>query len=277
MQPVQGTAILAPGMAGETHYSDDVARIYDLLVEGCEDAVCEGEELEFMLWALRDVCPREVRDVLDLGCGTGRHLVPLAREGYAVTGTDGSEGMVDECRRKLDRHGLSAKLRTESLQDLADDAGFDAVLCMNSVICYLRETDAILDALRRMWRALRPGGLALVDNCNFLAQWMTFGETYSHSRTSDLRSIEFEERRSYDDFTSMFHIALSAMVTEGERTYEIANEDALRVMTAGEMTAYLQQAGFTGIAAYPGFDLDRMDDHCGERMVFLAVRQDGKG
>ena len=272
MQPVGGTAILVPAMADETHYSDDVARIYDLLVEGREDAVCEGEELEFLLWALRDVCPREVRDVLDLGCGTGRHVVPLVREGFALTGTDGSGGMIAECRAKLERRGLSAELRAEPLQNLDREGAFDAVLCMNSVICYLRETDAILDALRRMRRALRPGGLVLVDNCNFLAQWVTFGETYSHSRTSDLRSIEFQERRSYDDFTSVFHIALSATVTEGERTCEITNEDTLRVMTTGEMAAHLQQAGFTEIAAYPSFDLDRMDDECGVRMVFLALR-----
>ena len=253
-------------------YSDEIARIYDLLVEGREDAEAEGQELEFLLWTLRDACPRQVKDVLDAGCGTGRHLIPLLREGYRVAGLDNSAAMIEECRRKLDSRALSAELAVANLGGLDYDACFDAVLCMNSVICYLPDTDAIVGALRGFVRALRPGGMLLLDNCNFLAQWMTFGETYWNKREGERARIEFQERRWYDDFASIFHIEIEATVHEGERSYELRNRDDLRVMTVGEMTMHLKEAGFTAIAAYPSFDLSHADEPCGERMIFLALR-----
>ena len=95
-------------------YDDDIARMYDLLVEGREDAEAEGRELEFIRRALAEVCPRPVQDVLDVGCGTGKHLIPLVRDGLCVTGLDYSEAMVRECGRKLARRGLEAELRTAS-------------------------------------------------------------------------------------------------------------------------------------------------------------------
>ena len=65
-----------------------------------------------------EVCRRPVQDVLDVGCGTGKHLIPLVRDGLRLTGVDYSEAMVRECRRKLDRRGLDAELRAESLLEL---------------------------------------------------------------------------------------------------------------------------------------------------------------
>lgn len=262
-------------MAGNAPYDPEIARIYDLLVEGHEDAEAEGKELEFMLWALHDVCPRDVRDVLDAGCGTGRHIIPLMREGLTVTGLDHSSTMIEECRRKLDRRGLSANLRVADIDTLDYDGAFDATLCMNSVICYLVQTERIVGGLRRLQRALRPGGILVLDNWNLLAQWMTFGESYRQKRVGRDATIDFQERRWYDDFASVLHIEVEATVQEADGAYEFRNEDVLRVMTVAEMTTYLKQAGFTDISAYPSFDLSLAEEKCGERMVFLALRPVG--
>ena len=252
-------------------YGDDVARMYDLLVEGREDAEAEGRELEFIRRALRQVCPRPVQDVLDVGCGTGKHLIPLARDGFRVTGVDYSEAMVRECRRKLARHGLEAELHTADLLELDLPGRFDAALAMNSVICYLLETERIAEGLRRLREALRPGGLLLLDNTNVLAQWVTFDETYWDKRIGPTMQIEFQERRHFDDLAAVFHLEVKAVVHEGERSYEVHNEDVLRVMTVGELTCYLRAAGFGDVRAYPTFDCATADEPSGDRMILLAL------
>jgi len=251
-------------------YDDDIARMYDLLVEGREDAEAEGRELEFIRRALAEVCPRPVRDVLDVGCGTGKHLIPLARDGFRVTGLDYSEAMIRECRRKLARRGLEAEVRTADLLRLDLPGRFDAALAMNSVVCYLLETGRIAEGLRRLREALRPGGLLLLDNTNVLAQWVTFDQTYWDKRIGATMQIEFQERRHFDDFAAVFHLEVKAVVHEGERSYEVHNEDVLRVMTVGELTCHLKEAGFADVRAYPTFEFDAVDEPSGDRIVVLA-------
>jgi SAM-dependent methyltransferase len=255
-------------------YDDDIAAMYDLLVEGREDAEAEGPELAFVRRALRDVCRRPVRDVLDAGCGTGKHLIPLVRDGLRLTGVDYSGAMIRECRRKLDRRGLDAELRAASLLELESPASFDAALAMNSVFCYLAETEAIVDGLQRLYAALRPGGLLLIDNANVLAQWVTFDETYWDKRIGKTMRVEFQERRHFEDFTALLHLEVKATVHASGRSNEIHNEDLLRVMTVGELTCYLKEAGFRDVQAYPTFDFAAAGEPSGDRMIFLARRGD---
>ena len=67
------------------------AEVYDAIYEGRDDT---GLWLEIAAGAAG-------RPILELGCGTGRVLLPLARAGHEVTGIDLSERMLDVCRAKL--------------------------------------------------------------------------------------------------------------------------------------------------------------------------------
>ena len=259
---------------GETPYDEGIARVYDLLVHGRPDDEAEGVELEFLQWALEDVCPRDVQDILDVGCGTGRHVVPLARLGYRVTGMDSSPAMVGECRRKLTQQGLSADLRAVGLQELGESTAFDATICMDSVICYLQDTECIANALGALHDALRPGGILVLDNRNFLAQWPRYGVPFSDERRSGDLRIEYEDVHWLDDYAALYHVELDATLVQGSRACKLHNEDVLRVMTVGETVVYLRDAGFTGISSYPDFDRELWSEPCGERMIFLALRAD---
>jgi SAM-dependent methyltransferase len=259
-------------MAEPGSYSEDIARAYDLIVEADGSGECGGDELEFVLNALRGHSGRAVREVLDAGCGTGRHLLPLVRKGFSVTGLDHSPGMLAQCRRKLQAAGLSAELTEARLEDLDCRCRFDAAICMNSVICYLLETERILDALRRLHRALRPGGLLLIDNWNFFAQWDRFGYPMSDVRENGGLRVEYEDRQWLDDFASVYHVQIDATVREGDRTWEIHHHDELRAMTVGEMRLYLRDTGFEDVRALPSFDPAEADEPCGQRMIFLAGR-----
>ncbi len=103
--------------------------------------------------------PAAGRAVLDLGCGTGRHAVRLAREGAEVTAVDFSEGMLAEARRKpgADR----VRFLVHDLHDPLPmaDASFDLVVS-GLVLEHLRDLDAFFREARRL---LRPGGRAVVS------------------------------------------------------------------------------------------------------------------
>jgi O-antigen chain-terminating methyltransferase len=103
-------------------------------------------------------------DVLDVGCGRGEALEILARAGVRCSGIDSSERMVELCRQK----GLTAE-RADAVDGLsrAAEASLGAVLSFH-LIEHL--APATLDRLVRLaWRALRPGGVLVLETPNPLS------------------------------------------------------------------------------------------------------------
>ena len=99
------------------------------------------------------------RDVIDLGCGTGRHTAWLAAAGARVTALDFSEGMLEQARRKVPAADVRfiAHDMHEPLPLAA--AAFDA-LVSGLVLEHLRDLDGFF---RESHRVLRPGGRAVVS------------------------------------------------------------------------------------------------------------------
>jgi tellurite methyltransferase len=100
--------------------------------------------------------------VLDAGCGTGRNLVYLLREGFAVWATDRDALAVAEVRSLAASLGhplADDRLAVAPVERLPfADASFDAVL--SSAVLHFARDDAHFDAMvDEMWRVLAPGGL----------------------------------------------------------------------------------------------------------------------
>jgi tellurite methyltransferase len=110
---------------------------------------------------LRGNITRQMR-VFDAGCGYGRNLVHLLREGCEIFALDASREGVEHVRK------LSAALGTglpaENFQVGVieqipfPDAFADVVIC-NAVLHFARDEDHFHQMLSEMWRVLRPGGM----------------------------------------------------------------------------------------------------------------------
>ncbi|MFH0910341.1 MAG: class I SAM-dependent methyltransferase [Planctomycetota bacterium] len=102
--------------------------------------------------------------VLDLGAGTGRHLVALARRGDRVVGLDLSAHMLAAAREKLRNTRLHAPLvQADMLRlPLADSARFDAILLMFSTLGMVHGAERRLEFLRSLRCFLAPEGRLLL-------------------------------------------------------------------------------------------------------------------
>src|SRR6185437_1246508 len=100
--------------------------------------------------------------VLDAGCGGGRNLVYLLREGYEVFGVDASAEAVGHVKSVA--VALAAELdpgnfRVEAVEAMSFPEGFADVVISNAVLHFASD-DAQFEAMvRKMWRVLRPGGM----------------------------------------------------------------------------------------------------------------------
>jgi SAM-dependent methyltransferase len=100
--------------------------------------------------------------VVDAGCGHGRNLVYLLRNGYEVFGVDAESDAVEYVQamaRQLAPKLPAANFQVAAIEEMPFGEAFaDVVLC-NSVL-HFAEDDAHFDRMvREMWRVLRPGGL----------------------------------------------------------------------------------------------------------------------
>lgn len=150
-QPAQGTGVF-----------DQYARYYDLLYREKDYA----GEARFVSERLKSHGGTE-SELLELGCGTGRHGVEFARLGYRVTGVDLSENMVSQAQARA--KSLPASM-AEQLQFSTGDVRtvrlgrkFDAAISLFHVMSYQTTTEDLRAAFKTAAMHLKPGGLFLFD------------------------------------------------------------------------------------------------------------------
>lgn len=99
--------------------------------------------------------------VFDAGCGGGRNLVYLLRNGYDVAGNDQDPNAVAELRALAESlaPGRSHDFRIEPIEATSfPDASFDVVIA-SAVLHFARDAAHFESMLRQLWRVLRPGGM----------------------------------------------------------------------------------------------------------------------
>lgn len=136
---------------------DRFARFYDQDYRGYED------DIE----AIRMLAAECGDPILELGCGTGRALLPLVQAGYDVTGIDISPALLDCAASKLKQAGLKAHLVQADLRtfDLPVKTFAFSFCTSNTLMHFTTPADQIA-VLRNVARHLRPGGRLFIDLFN---------------------------------------------------------------------------------------------------------------
>jgi 2-polyprenyl-6-hydroxyphenyl methylase/3-demethylubiquinone-9 3-methyltransferase len=152
--------------------AEDVREFFDRLAPGYRDRHCRGNRLLRrrlrIIEGLLEGVPRG--SLLEIGCGTGLHLFPLARGFERACGIDLSPAMIEAAERVRRSHdaGERITLAVERAEDLRsiDDASMDAVLCVGAFE-HMLDRRAVLREVRRV---LRRGGafVCLTPNADWI-------------------------------------------------------------------------------------------------------------
>lgn len=138
---------------GHEFYSH--ARLYDLLFPD------RGPATEFYR-----AQASSSRSVLELGCGTGRKLIPIAAQGRTCVGLDLSEEMLDEARRKAAARQVDVEWRQGDMREFDLGRTFDLVFIAANSLLHLHDAESLVSCLRSVRRHLAPGGRLVFDIFN---------------------------------------------------------------------------------------------------------------
>jgi len=221
---------------------------------------CDLLEKLFQSYSLNSV-----RNILDLGCGTGNHAVPLAERGYKVTGVDRSADMLAQARHKLQTQPDSKNLILEcaDIRGLSLNATFDAVLIMFAVLGYQQTNQDVVSALSAARRHLKPGGLLIFD--------VWYGPAVLANRPSErIKIIQTDRghilRASSGILDTRRHLCkveyLLWMIEKDRLVQNTKESHLMRYFFPLELEFFLQSTGFaaTRLGSFPNF-LDEPDEN----------------
>jgi SAM-dependent methyltransferase len=224
-------------------FGNSYADIYDVLYR---DKDYEGEvDLLERIFAEHGT---KVSSILDLGCGTGSHALPLARRGYAVTGVDRSQNMLAQAIDKTSSTETSAHIPPVFLQrdvcslDLGKD--FNAAIMMFAVLGYQRSNTDLISALGSVRRHLKTGGLFIFDVWNGSAVLSDRpGHPVREFRDGHTR-ITRTTNTSVDAVRHCCHVRFQVIEHEGDKiTAEHEEEHIMRFFFPLELDYVLSSCG----------------------------------
>jgi len=242
----------------------------------------DGDDIGYFQRAIE----RSGEPALDLGCGTGRLLLPFLRAGLDVDGCDVSEDMLAHCAAAAESEGLSARLECQPMCELDLPRRYKTVvICGTFGIGGNRADDR--EALRRIHRHLEPGGTLAFDLYlpNFekhgWGAWLSeerpalptpWPERGDRKQCADGTELELKTRTLEFD-------PLNQVVTREIRAEHwvdgqlvAAEESALpgNIYFKSEVVLMLESAGFGEIRVTGGLSEREAQPYEDERVIFTA-------
>lgn len=153
----------------------------DIFTPGSPEAsAAAADEVKFLWKVLR---LKKGSRVLDIPCGTGRHAVKLAHRGASVFGVDITAAYLKQARCAA-KNIPTARFARGDMRHLAMVGVFDAAINLWTSFGYFRKPSDDLKTLRGVARALKPGGLFLIDVADF-SRVKRLGPTKHWARRAD--------------------------------------------------------------------------------------------
>ena len=207
------------------------------------------------------------RSAVDLACGTGSVAQLLAKQGIPTIGVDLSEDMLTQAQLKTADMDNPPRYICQSLDKLKLYKAVDLAVCALDSLDYITEPDRCRQAIRRIYRALNPGGLFVFD-VNTPEKLRAMDGQVFLDETEDTYCVW---RTEYRRGLCTYFVDLFRLQSDGawDRQLEIHRQ---RAYTVEELTAWLKAAGFADIRICG--DMVRRSPREGEqRIYFTAIRK----
>ncbi len=268
---------LAAALAAGTseHYED--AALYDHEYKRRRDDVRWYQAL-----AARELGkPDGKRAILELGCGSGRTLVPLLKDGWRMVGVDSSAAMLARCRERVARLGADAASRYElhraDFRALALGRRFPLIICPFNAFMHLYRRDDVERFLAVVRAHLAPGGLFAFDVLNPDLAWLSrdphkrWARTrFRHPKTGKL--AYYSTSLSYDAALQIAFMRIYYEPAGGGRTRVVRLTH--RQFFPLELEALLHYNGFTVEAHEGGFDGSALVPESEEQVLRCRSRRE---
>jgi SAM-dependent methyltransferase len=227
----------------------------------------------------QELAERTGGPVLELGCGTGRAVIALARAGHTVWGIDNSSEMLERARFRSREAGAQVELYPGDMRDFALDERFGLIFAGYGAFHHLLSAEDQRACLRCVERHLLEEGLFVCDLRPLLfadwADWQSADAqplfhdwTRQHPTTGEIvqkfRSVAADPASQIQHETHIYDV-----IDAAGTPHRVVWETDLRFTGRYEMEALLTEAGLHLEGVYGDYDLAPFDGS-NDTMIFVS-------
>ena len=247
---------------------ETVARYYD-------EAYGAKDELQDLAM-FQEFAQRYGGPILEIGCGTGRVLVPIAQMGVEIDGIDLSKPMLSVLRKKLTAHRLESRLEQADMRSFDLGRRYRLVTIPFRAMQHMITAEDKLSALKRAKDHLGPDGRLIFDVAfpNYEALTSGFGKEYLDAEWSSqseggMTVRMFFRRDGYRKTDQVMLGTLLFRIYENDRVLREERQTLeMHFYSLPELEGYFAAAGLAIEQRYGSYDLKPLDENASQ-MVFV--------
>jgi SAM-dependent methyltransferase len=224
-------------------------------------------EAEFVLESMNLAAGAQV---LDVGCGYGRHAMELAARGFHVVGLDLSTPLLVRGGEESHRRGLTINFVRGDMRELDFENQFDAAYCLFSTFGYF-DDETNKKTLGNIQRALKPGGKVLIEilNRDYVIADLPTRVWWEGDGCVVLEEVELNY------FSSRIQVNRSVVFDDGR---QVEQEISVRAYSLHEVGKLMHLAGFRVLEVSGGYQTrGRFFGNQSRHIIVLAERKESSG
>lgn len=208
--------------------------------------------------------------ILELCCGTGRLTIPIAKDGYNISGVDITSSMLEQAKVKALEADLEVEFIEADIRTLDLPEKYDLIFIPFNSIHHLYQTKDLFKALNAVKNLLTENGVFLFDCYNPNIQYITENEKrqteIAEYKTKDGREVLIKQKMRYENRTQINRIEWHYYIN-GE--FDSLQNLDMRLYFPQELDSYLEQNGFTIIHKFGDFKEEEFTDSS-KKQIFVC-------
>ena len=209
-------------------------------------------------------------EILELCCGTGRLTIPIAEDGYNISGVDYTFSMLEQAKAKASEAGLKIEFIEADIRTLDLQNKYDLIFIPFNSIHHLYLNEDLFKAFNTVKKHLKTGGRFLLDCFNPNIQYIVEHEKkqieVAAYTTKDGREILIKQLMRYERKTQINRIEWHYFING--KFDSIQNLD-MRLFFPQELDTYLDWNGFKIIHKFGSFEEEAFYDSS-EKQIFVC-------
>ena len=224
---------------------DDFAKYYDIIYQQKD----YEKEVEFIK-AITQEKNISHDSILDVGCGTGTHLLLLKNEFKILYGVDISEKILDIAEKKIPE----ATFSKGKMEQFKLNIKFDVITCLYSVFNYNLSMKSAIKTLKNFYLHLKPFGIVIISLYNERKTEKQFsmhiGKDYE-TKVAKLNEFKYYPEEKMEKSN---HLLL--VKDNGDIDFDIEVEDKFRIYDFEEIKEMVEESSFKGYRLYDNFTFE---------------------
>ncbi|MFX0078184.1 MAG: class I SAM-dependent methyltransferase [Candidatus Hermodarchaeota archaeon] len=249
---------------------EDLAFIYDQAIDWEQRL---AHEIPFLIKIVQDTPNARI---LDLACGSGRHAVALASQGYEVTGLDLSPQMIEAAKHHVKEKGVVAQFSISDMRQVTEllEGSFDLIICLGNSLALLPTLTDVQQTLTNVHQLLTEGGSFVSQTLNFEEIRQTgfrffplkSGQTKNGNEVVFARFFEPEKS---DEFRHLVFLGITR--TESGWQPTLSSQQILQ-LDKPILESALQDAGFKHMVFYQDYNEHPFIPQQSRNLISIATK-----